>query len=211
MMQILGLSDQVVGFVQSPAIREKFGGVDLIVGCGDLPAAYLEYAVSMLNQPLVYVPGNHDPDDFNVQGGIDQDGRLSRIAGLWIAGLGGSRRYKSDGRHQYNEFEMGMRLMRWIPRLALRRLVRRHGLDILVTHSPPRFIHDAEDWAHRGFVVFRAFIRLVRPRLMLHGHAHIHRNLDVVETEFLGCRVLNVFPQKLIEFPFARPTHGNRD
>ena len=210
-MKILGLSDQVVGFIQSPAIREKFGEVDLIVSCGDLPADYLEYAVSMLDQPLVYVPGNHDPDDFEVQGGIDQDGRLSRIAGLWIAGLGGSRRYKSDGRHQYNELQMSLRLLRWIPRLLLRRVLHGHGLDILVTHSPPRFIHDAEDWAHRGFTIFRRFIRLVRPRLMLHGHAHIHRNLDVVQTEFLGCQILNVFPQRLIEFQIESETGGDEN
>jgi Icc-related predicted phosphoesterase len=172
--------------------------VDLVVSCGDLPPDYLEYVVSMLNKPLVYVPGNHDSDSFKVEGGIAQDGCLSRIAGLWIAGVGGSRRYKTDGRHQYTELQMGLRLLRWMPKLLLRRILRGHGLDVLLTHSPPRYIHDAEDWAHRGFVVFRAFIRLVRPRVMLHGHAHIHRNLDVFETEFRHCSVINVFPQKLI-------------
>lgn len=34
---------------------------DLVVSCGDLPSDYLEYLVSSLNVPLVYVPGNHDP------------------------------------------------------------------------------------------------------------------------------------------------------
>src|SRR5205823_4064430 len=34
---------------------------DLVVGCGDLPFDYLEYLVSRLDVPLLYVPGNHDP------------------------------------------------------------------------------------------------------------------------------------------------------
>jgi len=198
-MQILGLSDEIIGFVHSPAVREKYGQVDLIASCGDLPANYLEYVVSMLDKPLIYVPGNHDRDDYAVQGGVNLDGALTHIAGLWIAGFGGSRRYKSDGRHQYTELQMASRLLRRLPRLLLRRLVTGHGVDILLTHAPPRHIHDAEDWAHRGFVAFRGFISLIRPRLMLHGHAHIHRNLDVTESSFRGCRVINVFPNKLIE------------
>lgn len=203
-MQILGLSDQVVGFVQSPAVREKFGGVDLIASCGDLPTEYLEYVVSMLDKPLVYVPGNHDSDDYNVQGGKGMDGRLSHVAGLWIAGLGGSRRYKPEGRHQYTEFQMGWRIAKWLPRLTLRRALYGYGLDILLTHSPPRHIHDGEDWAHRGFTVLGAFLRLVRPRVMLHGHVSIHPNIDIFETEVQGCRVVNVFPQRLIELELER-------
>ena len=33
---------------------------DLVIGCGDLPFDYLEYLVSRLDVPLLYVPGNHD-------------------------------------------------------------------------------------------------------------------------------------------------------
>src|SRR6266446_5141402 len=33
---------------------------DLVLGCGDLPFDYLEYLVSRLDVPLLYVPGNHD-------------------------------------------------------------------------------------------------------------------------------------------------------
>lgn len=35
---------------------------DLVVSCGDLPFEYLEYMVTILSVPLLYVPGNHDPD-----------------------------------------------------------------------------------------------------------------------------------------------------
>jgi uncharacterized protein len=35
---------------------------DLVVSCGDLPFDYLEYIVTVSSAPLLYVPGNHDPD-----------------------------------------------------------------------------------------------------------------------------------------------------
>jgi hypothetical protein len=36
--------------------------VDLVVACGDLPFEYLAHLVDGLDVPLVFVPGNHDPD-----------------------------------------------------------------------------------------------------------------------------------------------------
>ena len=35
-------------------------GVDLIISCGDLDADYLEFLVTMVSCPLLYVRGNHD-------------------------------------------------------------------------------------------------------------------------------------------------------
>ncbi|MGA9831079.1 MAG: hypothetical protein WBQ71_08160, partial [Trebonia sp.] len=34
----------------------------LILACGDLPFDYLDALVNALEVPLVFVPGNHDPD-----------------------------------------------------------------------------------------------------------------------------------------------------
>jgi Icc-related predicted phosphoesterase len=195
---VLGLSDEVVPIVDSPQIAETFASVDIVVACGDLPSAYLEYALTTLNKPLVYVPGNHDPDTFEVPGGDLVDGRLHRLLGLVILGFGGSLRYKSEGRHQYTQGEMAARFLPFLPRLALRRLIRGSGLDLLVAHSPPFGIHDLEDPAHQGFKVFRRMIQLVRPRFMLHGHTHVHANISRTATIFSGCRIINVFPYKVI-------------
>ena len=60
-MQILAVSDQVVDRIYELVPQGHFAGVQMILGCGDLPYAYLEYLVTMLNVPLFYVPGNHDP------------------------------------------------------------------------------------------------------------------------------------------------------
>ncbi len=198
-VKILALSDDVVPYIYSPSVRETFAVANLIAACGDLPASYLEYVVCQLNVPLVYVAGNHDPDDYIVPGGIDIDGRTSRVGGLTVAGLGGSQRYKEDGRHQYTEAEMHARLIPVLPRLLLRRWRTGHGLDLLVTHAPPRGIHDGADTTHRGFLAFRRLVRAIRPRLMIHGHLHIYADLTPRDTWLDGCRILNVYPAQLVD------------
>jgi Icc-related predicted phosphoesterase len=198
-MKILALSDQVVDHVYSPAVRQRYPGVDLILGCGDLPAYYLEFIECQFNVPLLYVPGNHDSDQFRVPGGQDIDGRFVRVRDLALTGLGGSRRYKADGRHQYSEADMRLRLIPLLPRLLWRRLRYGHGADILVTHAPPRGIHDSSDLAHTGFETFRRLIRLIRPRLLVHGHVHLYSGKETRETRLDGTRILNVFPVQLIE------------
>jgi len=198
-MKILALSDQVVEGVYSPAVRERFPQVDLILGCGDLPAYYLEYVECQFNVPLLYVAGNHDPDNYSVPGGQDIDGHVTQVKNLVVTGLGGSRRYKADGRHQYSESQMHFRLLPILPRLLLRRLRRGHGTDILLTHAPPRGIHDADDLPHMGFQAFQRLMRIIRPRLLLHGHVHLWSNVQRRETTFDGTRILNVFPVQMIE------------
>jgi len=202
-MKILALSDQVVEYIYSPAVREHFPRVDLILGCGDLPAYYLEYVVCQFNVPLLYVAGNHDPDDFRVPGGQDIDGRVTRVQNLTVTGLGGSRRYKADGRHQYSEAEMRLRLLPVLPRLLWRRLRYGHGTDILVTHAPPKGIHDGPDLAHTGFEVFQRLIRALRPRLVLHGHVHLWSGTETRESHLDGTRILNVYPAQLIDLEAA--------
>lgn len=197
-MRILALSDNVVSYIYDPSIARRFREIDLIVGCGDLPIGYLEYIVTLLSVPLVYVPGNHDPDDYNVPGGTNIDGHVKNINGCWIMGLGGSQRYKKGGKHQYTEFEMRTRVARLIPRLLYNRFRSGRALDLFITHSPAWGIHDALDVAHTGFRVFLNVIRWFRPRLMLHGHTHIVHNIEVAETEHHGCRIVNVFPARKV-------------
>ncbi|HWU40542.1 MAG TPA: metallophosphoesterase [Candidatus Acidoferrum sp.] len=210
-MRILALSDQVVEQLYSPLVKERFANVDLIVGCGDLPNYYLDYIGSMLNVPLALVPGNHDlPVIFptsdqepavsvGAKGSANIDGTVMEEQGLLFAGLGGSIRYRPDGIHQYTQTQMARRVWGMAPRLYWNRL--RHGrfLDILVTHAPPRGIHDAEDPAHVGFEAFNRFIAHFRPRYLLHGHSHVYRRCDITTTQVGPTTVINVYPYRVIE------------
>jgi Icc-related predicted phosphoesterase len=59
-IRILAVADEV----EETLYGETLGQLqpDLVVSCGDLPFDYLEYIVTVLSVPLLYVPGNHDPD-----------------------------------------------------------------------------------------------------------------------------------------------------
>jgi Icc-related predicted phosphoesterase len=207
-MKILAVSDQVDNRAYSFQVKQRFSDIDLLVGCGDLPYEYLEFLVAALNVPLVYVPGNHDPrfdpgrSDSQVAGGVCLDGRLVRLAGLSLAGTGGSLRYTPGRPNQYGQGEMYARLGRMLPALAWDRLVRRRPLDVLVAHSPPLGTHDEDDPAHTGFAAYRDLIRLFRPRYFLHGHVIYYKNnLEPPATRLGDTWVVNVFPCRVIEVP----------
>ena len=199
-MKILALSDKVDSLIHTPALEKSVGKVDLIVGCGDLPASYLEFVVSMLDVPMVYVPGNHDPDRYDIPGGENIDGRIVETEGLLVAGLGGSIRYKPEGRHQYTEGEMSLRVSRLIASYMIRAGGRR-SLDLLVTHSPPLGIHDGTDPAHIGFSSFHTLLKMLKPHMMLHGHMHIIPNIHLHRSARYFSEIINVFPHRVLEIP----------
>jgi len=88
------------------------------------------------------------------------------VAGLRIAGLGGCRRYR-PGPNQYSDRQQARRARR----LALRaRLGRRHPIDVLLTHAPPRGVGDGDDPVHQGFPAFNVLTGRLQPSLLLHGH-----------------------------------------
>jgi Icc-related predicted phosphoesterase len=186
---------------------------DLIVSCGDLPFDYLEYLVSSLNVPLLYVPGNHDaslkradttwtPLQQKVpapgpEGCENVDGRVSEVHGLRVAGLGGSLRYK-PGPNQYTQAQMRWRAINLEVRIRLKRLRSGRKLDVLVTHAPPFELPGAEDAAHVGFVAFHRIISDLRPLLLVHGHVHPYGRTRP-ERRIDGTRIVNVIPSRLIE------------
>jgi Icc-related predicted phosphoesterase len=198
-VRILCLSDSAVSFINSPQIRHVFGGADLVLACGDLASNYLENVVSWLNVPMVYVPGNHDSNLFRVDGALAADGQLVEVGGLRILGLGGSRRYKEEGRHQYTEAQMRWRILRSAPSWLWRSLKGERGMDILLTHAPAYGIHDGADLAHVGFRSFLSLMEWARPQLMVHGHVHILPNLDISESRFRDTAILNVYPYRVVE------------
>lgn len=211
-VRILAICDEVDGRLYGPGILARRGQVDLVLSCGDLPAYYLDYVASMLHVPIYGVHGNHDgslarnqTEDGRSDWGIEElHGRVVREQGLLIAGLDGSLRYNS-GSYQYTELGMRAEVARMVPRLLMNRLRYGRYLDILVTHAPPRHIHDQPDRAHQGFEVFRWFLRTFRPRYHLHGHIHIYDPRTITRTRFHDTDVLNVFPYRELRVTVPRP------
>lgn len=205
-MKILAVSDEVVERLYTLSQSGHFNGVELILGCGDLPYPYLENLLTFLNKPLLYVPGNHDPiyDAENhlarVEGGSNLDLKLERHKKFLIGGFGGSIRYRPDGTNQYTQNEAYWRAYRMLPRLLLNRINYGRALDILITHSPPFGIHDEDSHAHRGLKAINWLLRVAQPRYHFHGHTHFQRrNISAAETDHGITRIVNIFPYKVID------------
>ncbi len=145
-----------------------FADVDLILSCGDLPPEYLSRLVNIFNAPLYYVRGNHDIryDDKPPEGCRNLHRVLVKNRGINILGLEGSHWY-NGGPSQYEEWQMRSIIRRLRPSLWWR-----GGVDVVMTHAPPRHIHDSEDPCHRGFECYRWLIEKYRPSYFIHGHIH---------------------------------------
>jgi hypothetical protein len=217
-MKILCVSDQVDPLVYSPLIKERFSDVELVVGAGDLPMEYLGYIVSCLNVPLLFVFGNHNltelpyyrpsaanrfraPELDNMDhyyGAIHIGFKARREAGLLFAGLDGSMMY-NRGLNQYTEFAMYVKIALLLPRLLINRIFFGRWLDILVTHAPPRGIHDKTDCCHLGFKSFLWFMRVFKPRFLVHGHIHLYDLNDVRVSAYRSTTVVNAFNHFILE------------
>lgn len=200
-MKILSLSDQVVPFIYNSQVRDKFGEIDIIIGCGDLPYYYLEYVLNALDKPLYFVRGNHDHVvEYSQEGhqrtaphgAVDLHQRVINHHGLLIAGVEGSLRYR-PGPFQYPQSTMWSYVFSLIPGMMVNRLVHGRFLDLFVSHAPPAGIHDKEDLPHRGIRAFRWLIKVFQPSYYLHGHIHVYRPDAITETGVGKTQVINSF------------------
>lgn len=201
-MRVLAISDVIVPVLYSPAIREIAHDIEFVVSCGDLPSAYLEYIVSMIDKPLYYVMGNHGArggERPEPEGCINLDERVVNHNGLILAGLEGSMRYNDAPRYQYTESAMRRKMLRLERHLWFNRLKQGRFLDVLVTHSPPYGIHDGRDLTHQGFKSFLKFIDRYHPEYVLHGHTHLYDNRAVRQSVRGHTLIINTYGYKFLD------------
>ena len=113
-MKILVLADQKSKYLYDFYEPDKLKDVDLIISCGDLPANYLSFFVTLCNVPLLYVRGNHDGryETAPPEGCICIEDDIYVHQGIRILGLGGSMEYLPGAANQYTEQKMKRRLLR---------------------------------------------------------------------------------------------------
>jgi Icc-related predicted phosphoesterase len=211
-MRTLVVSDKVEAILYSGGIVDRFGDVELVISCGDLPFYYIEFIVSMLNKPTYFVFGNHGSevqyhsgkgDSWQVasapQGATNLHCRTAKVGPLLLAGLEGSMRYNNSSQSQYTDMEMWLNIRHLAPKLLYNRLRYGRWLDVLVTHSPPLGIHDKSDLAHTGFRSFLPFMRWFKPRYLLHGHIHLYRHNEVTETRYHHTEIINIYPYRVLD------------
>ena len=198
-MKILALADVEEPYLWDYYSAEKVKDVDLILSCGDLKSEYLEFLVTMMNKPLLYVHGNHD-DRYQKKPPLGCeciDDTVTEVRGYRIAGLGGSMRYRPDAKFMYTEKQMSQRVSK------LRKKIKKAGgIDILVTHAPVFDCGDMEDLAHRGFACFQTILREEHPQVMFFGHVHRSYGSFTREREYSGgVRLINASGYCFLELP----------
>jgi len=202
-MKILCVSDQIDPLVYSDSIKTRFAHIDIILSAGDLPLDYLDFIVTNLNKPLLFVYGNHQAEGMgdaekNRYWTAHLGSKVRTENGLIIAGLGGSMRY-NQGPNQFTEFQMYGEIAKLIPALLINRIRQGRFLDVLLTHAPPRGIHDKPDKCHWGFKAFLWFVRKFKPRYLVHGHIHLYDLSGVRRTRYLNTDVINAHSHYIID------------
>ena len=217
-MRILCVADHIDPLVYSAHIKERYEDIDLVLSAGDLPMDYLGFLASSLNKPVVFVFGNHNLkhlDRFrgrtrsvfeepmqkgfvNFFGATHVGGKVKKIKGLLIAGLGGSKRY-NNGENQFTERQMMWKIVRMLPRLWWNRVFHGRFLDVFLAHAPPYGVGDKPDPCHEGFRAFKWFLRKFRPAVMVHGHIHLYDLNARRERRYNGVPIINVYNHHLLE------------
>lgn len=218
-MKILCISDSRDPIVYSSVVRERFNDVDLVLAAGDLDLDYYGFVVSSLNKPLLFVFGNHNlasiryykkayaepfepvtSESFRPSyGSTYVGGKVVKIKGVIVAGLGGSRRY-NRGMNQYSELQMFAKMLRLVPVLLFNRIFHGRYLDILLTHAAPMGIGDQPDPCHRGFTTFLTFMKWFKPSLLIHGHIHLYGLSEPRQHVFRNTRVVNAYNHVVVDF-----------
>ncbi len=227
-MKILLISDTEEKFLWenwTNATAEMLADVDLVLSAGDLNHLYLEFIVTMLNVPLVYVRGNHDGyyDEKPPEGCEDADDKIVEVTcgsgdskrKIRILGLGGSMRYRDDSADMYTEEEMRGRIRKAERLLRKRRLAgsvirlfakngaeeTENDFDIFLTHAPCRGYGDMEDLPHRGFECFNDFLNKYSPQL--HCYGHVHHEYGMIKRQIMhpsGTLLINGSGHQIIDF-----------
>jgi Icc-related predicted phosphoesterase len=132
---------------------------DVVVTLGDLEPDVLD-PLGRFPIPVLGVYGNHDDGRYlDAANTTNLHLGTATIDGVSFAGFEGSVRYTPGVPLQYTQ-QQASRLARRLP-----------AADVLISHSPPRGIHEEpDDRAHEGFDGLRDYVQRVGPRLHLHGH-----------------------------------------
>jgi uncharacterized protein len=134
---------------------------DAVITLGDLEPDVLDPLGRFEDLPVLGVYGNHDDGRYlDAANTTNLHLRAVTLGDVTFAGFEGSVRYTPGGVPlQYTQREAA-KLAKRLPRA-----------DVLVSHAPPRGVHDEPgDRAHEGLDALRDYDLRVAPRLHLHGH-----------------------------------------
>jgi uncharacterized protein len=156
-MRMLVLADEE-SWLPLPALVESHRP-SVIITLGDLEPDVLD-PLGRFDIPVFGVYGNHDDGKYlDASNTTNLHLRAAELDGVRFTGFEGCVKYTRGAPLQYTQKEASKLACKLPP------------ADILISHSPPRGIHEEpDDRAHEGFDGLRDYIERVCPRVHLHGH-----------------------------------------
>ncbi len=178
-MRLLAASDihGSTSMLKSMLEREN---ADLLVLAGDLSNNSMSGARRILQiageyeMQVVFVPGNMDPPDLlyvkSLEGAINLHGRVRKVLGLNLGGLGGGGISPFNTPIEFDEATLWKKLSD----LA--------GIDILVSHVPPygTKLDVVRSGVHVGSKSLLKFLKEKQPILCICGHIHESHGIDLI-------------------------------
>jgi hypothetical protein len=183
-MRILALADARSYPPLAELLASMHRKLDLVVTLGDLDWHDLQALSGYPRLAKMGVYGNHCAGSYMKLLEIaDVHDCFAQWQGLTFIGMEGSPRYKK-GPFQYEQAEAARMMDRW-PKA-----------DVILSHCPPRGVHDDPERAsHTGWEALTRYVERHQPLAVLHGHTH-----PASDTDRLGeTDVLWVWRHRLIE------------
>ena len=162
---------------------------DAVVLLGDLSPEWVDALGRFADLPVMGVYGNHDDGRYlEARNTTDLHLTSAEVGHLRFTGFQGCVRYARDAPLQYTQRE-ATRMARGLP-----------NADVLLSHAPPRGVHEEPhgDRAHEGFEALREYIWRVQPRLAIHGHTPPPTRGPV---RLGGTKVVHVVGATLVDVP----------
>jgi Icc-related predicted phosphoesterase len=156
-MRLLILADEE-SWLPLPALIASHAP-DVVLTLGDLAPDVLD-PLGRFAIPILGVYGNHDDGRYlDAANTINLHLARETIGDIAFTGFEGCVRYTRGAALQYTQ-RQAVRLARRLP-----------AADVLISHAPPRGVHEEpDDRAHEGFDGLRDYLLRAAPRLHLHGH-----------------------------------------
>ena len=161
--------------------------INALVVCGDLThfgnlaqAKEVLKELTMFGLPVLFVPGNCDPKELATthffEGAINIHGKYEEVGSLGFIGVGGSSPSPFNTPFEISEDEI-----RKILTEAYNNL-KSETRPVLVSHSPPfnTNVDITFSGVHAGSRAVREFIEAEKPILVLCGHIHEARGIEVL-------------------------------
>lgn len=201
-VNFLIVSDWIEPLIYSEMMKHRMKDVDIIISCGDLSFSYLDFIMSELNKPLLFVAGNHVSSrerarDFHFKNKLLTPScftnlhlKCYNIEQILLTGFEGCNWY-NGGPFQYKQWEVYLKLFGLIPRMIYNKIRYGRYIDIFVAHSAPAGVGDRPDLPHNGFKAFNWFIKWFKPTYFLHGHVHRYDNNESRIIEYEKTKVIN--------------------